>query len=98
MHVLEKSFLDLLRGNISIVPDADVYIGNRFSPDDKTPAIIIDLVDETFIRKHYITLKGVQYLRKLYDVDIWINIYANNEEDRQMTIPGYCGVILITES
>ncbi|KZX11370.1 hypothetical protein MBORA_16150 [Methanobrevibacter oralis] len=98
MHVLEKSFLDLLRGNISIVPDADVYIGNRFSPDDKTPAVIIDLVDETFIRKHYITLEGVQYLRKLYDVDIWINIYANNEEDRQSIIEDVTNRILQAET
>lgn len=86
MHVLEKSFLDLLRGNISIVPDADIYIGNRYFPEDKTPAVIIDLVDETFVKKNYITIDNIQYLRKLYDVDIWINIYVNNEEDRQSII------------
>lgn len=83
MHVLEKSFLDLLRGNIGDVHDADIKIGNRYSPTDNTPCITIDCVDETYVRKHYITINQKQYLRKTFDVDIWINIYSNNEEDRQ---------------
>ncbi len=86
MHILEKAFLKLLRGNLSIVEDPDIRIGNRYSPQDNTPCVTLDVVDENFIRRRFITLDNTQYLRKLYDVDLWINIYVNTEEDRQSII------------
>ncbi len=86
MHILEKAFLNLLRGNISILEDPDIRIGNRFSPYDNTPCVTLDVVDENFIRRRFITLDNMKYLRKLYDVDLWINIYVNTEEDRQSII------------
>ena len=85
MHILEKAFIDLLRNNLS-VSNEKIYAGNRFKPKDISPCVNLLLANENFIRRKYIEIDCKQYIQEEYDAELWINIWCNTEEDRQMLI------------
>ena len=97
MHVLEKAFIDLLRNHITL-PNEKIYTGNRYRPTDITPCVNISLVAENLIKQRYIELNTTQYIQKKYDTELWINIYANSEEERQTLIQEIHNRILQAES
>ena len=85
MHILEKAFIDLLRGQLE-VSDDKIYTGNRYRPKDLTPCVNILLADEQYIRRRYIEIDCKQYIQKEYSAELWINIWCNTEEERQTLI------------
>lgn len=86
MHVLEKAFIDLLRNNITIVSNNKIYTGNRYRPEDITPCVQITLAAENLLRRSYEEFNNKQYIKQEYSAEVWINIYANSEEERQTLI------------
>lgn len=82
MHVLEKAFIDLLRNYLPVGNDK-IFAGSRYIPKDLTPCVTVQLADESFQRRHYVEIDHVQYSRKLYDANLWINVWCNTEEERQ---------------
>ncbi len=98
MHVLEKAFIDLLRNNITTVTNDKIYTGNRYRPTDITPCVNISLAAENLTRQRYIEIDNIQYIQKTYDTELWINIYANSEEERQTLITEIHNRILQAES
>lgn len=85
MHILEKAFIDLLRGQLD-VSDDKIYTGNRYRAKDLTPCVNIILADEQYIRRRYIEIDCKQYIQKEYSAELWINIWCNTEEERQTLI------------
>ena len=81
MHILEKSFIDLLR-NYLPVSNGKIFAGSRYIPNDLTPCVTVQMSDESFIRKHYVEIDNIQHSRALYDASVWINIWCNTEEER----------------
>ena len=98
MHVLEKAFIDLLRNNLTTVTNDKIYTGNRYRPKDITPCVNVSLVSENLVKQRITEIKTIQYLQKRYDVELWINIYANSEEERQTLIQEVHNRILQAES
>lgn len=86
MHVLEKAFLDLLRNHITILPPAKIFVGSKYSPQDNSPCITLNLADENFIRDRYVEIDHIQHLQKRYNADLWINLWCNTEEERTSLI------------
>ena len=82
MHVLEKAFIDLLRGQLE-VSDDKIYTGNRYRPKDMTPCVNIIVPAEQFIRRSDIEMDCKQYIQKEYSAEVWINIWCNTEEERE---------------
>ncbi len=82
MHVLEKAFLDLLRNHISMIPPAKIFAGSKYSPQDNSPCITLNLADESFIRDRYVEIDNIQHIQKRYNADLWINLWCNSEEER----------------
>lgn len=97
MHELEKAFIDLLRGNLTI-SDNKIYTGNRYSPKDITPCVNVLVADEGLIKQKYIEIDNVQYISKRYNVDLWINVWCNLEEERQTLITEVNNRILQAEA
>lgn len=81
MHVLEKAFIDLLYNSLPI-PNQFIFTGSRYIPSDHTPCVNVQVATESFIRKHYVEIDHVQYIRRLYSAEVWINIWCNSEEER----------------
>lgn len=97
MHKLEKAFIDLLRGHLT-VQDNKIYTGNRYRPSDITPCVNVFLADESIIKQKYVEIDNVQYISKRYSADIWINIWCNSEEERQTLITEINNRILKAEA
>lgn len=51
-------------------------------PVDKTPCITFDEQDTRLIEK-YFTYEPQEYLNRIYDTDIVVNIWCDSEDDRQ---------------
>ena len=85
MHILEKAFIDLLRGHLSI-SNEKIYTGNRYRPKDITPCVNLILADETFIRRRYVEINNSQHIQQYHSGELWINIWCNTEEERQNLI------------
>jgi len=81
MHVLEEAFITLLRNHLPI-HNKFIFTGSRYIPSDQTPCVSIQVADENYIRKHYVEIDNVQYLRRLYSAEVWVNIWCNTEEER----------------
>ena len=81
MHILEEAFITLLRNHLPI-HNKYIFTGSRYLASDHTPCVSIQAADETYIRKNYVELDHVQHLRKLYNADVWVNIWCNTEEER----------------
>lgn len=85
MNVLEKAFIDLLRNYLPI-DNSKIFAGSRYIPSDMTPCVTVQLADESFVRRQYVEIDKVQYARRLFNADVWINIWCNTEEERQSLI------------
>lgn len=97
MHSLEKAFIDLLRGHLTI-PDNKIYTGNRYRPNDISPCVNVSLAEESLIKQKYVEIDNVQYISKRYSADLWINIWCNIEEERQTLITEINNTILKAEA
>lgn len=86
MHILEKAFIDLLRNHLTTISNEKIYAGTRYRPIDITPCVNVSLAAENFLLQRFTEIGTVQYLQKKYDAELWINIYANSEEERQNLI------------
>ncbi|WP_296882124.1 hypothetical protein [uncultured Methanobrevibacter sp.] len=85
MHILEKAFITLLRNHLPI-HNKYIFTGSRYIASDNTPCVSVQVADESYIRKHYVELDHVQHLRRLYNADVWVNIWCNTEEERTSLI------------
>lgn len=97
MNILLNAFQKLLRGNITDVPDADIYYGSRYSPIDKTPCITLEVASETFIARTPLEIRNVEFLKKTYDSEIWINVWCNSEEERARIVNDVHDILLKAE-
>ena len=80
MFLSEKAFIDLLRGNLSI-PDDKIFTGNRYRPIDVTPCVTVNQASEVQVLSQQ--MPGPEEVIRLeYDVQVWINIWCNTEEQR----------------
>ena len=85
MHILEKIFIDLLRGNLC-VDDKKIYTGNRNKLEDISPCVQLKLAAENSIRRKTVEIDCKQYIQKEYTAELWIDIYCNTEEQREKLI------------
>ena len=85
MHVLEKAFIDLLYNHLPI-HNRFIFTGSRYIPADQTPCVNVKLADESFIRKQSVEIDNIQYWRKLYSAEVWVNIWCSTEEERTSLI------------
>lgn len=80
MFLSEKAFIDLLRGNLSISDDK-IFTGNRYRPIDVTPCVTVNQASEVQVLAKQ--MPGPEEIIRLeYDVQVWINIWCNTEEQR----------------
>lgn len=73
--------LDLLYHRI-ILNDTHVPILKRPYPIDKTPCLTFDEQDTRLVEK-YFTYEPLEYLNKVFDTSIVLNIWCDSEKDRQ---------------
>ena len=85
MHILEEAFITLLRNYLPI-HNKYIFAGSRYIASDITPCVSVQAADESFIRRDYVEIDHVQHLRRLYDADVWVNIWCNTEEERTSLI------------
>ena len=85
MHVLEKAFIDLLYNHLPI-HNRFIFTGSRYIPSDQTPCVNVQLADESFIRRQSVEIDNIQYFRRLYSAEVWINIWCNTEKERTSLI------------
>lgn len=85
MHILERAFISLLYNHLPI-ENKKIYTGSRYIPQDITPCVTVQVADESFVRKQYVEIDNVQYIRRLYDATVWLNIWCNTEEERTSLI------------
>ena len=85
MHILEEAFITLLRNHLPI-HNKYIFAGSRYIASDITPCVSVQAADESFIRRDYVEIDHVQHLRRLYDADVWVNIWCNTEEERTSLI------------
>lgn len=97
MNILLKAFQKLLRGNIASVDDADIFYGSRYSPVDKTPCITLEVASETFINRVPLEINQVEFLKKTYDSEVWINVWCNTEEERAEIVNEVHDILLKAE-
>lgn len=80
MFISEKAFIDLLRGNLS-VSDDKIFTGNRYKPSDVTPCVTVNQASEVLVSAKQMS-GPKEIIRSEYDVQVWINIWCNTEEQR----------------
>lgn len=80
MYLSEKAFIDLLRNNLSI-SNEKIFTGNRYKPIDVTPCVTVNQVSEVQVSTKQIP-GPEEVIQSQYDVQVWINIWCNNEEER----------------
>ena len=85
MHILEKAFITLLRNHLPI-HNKYIFAGSRYIGSDITPCVSVQVPHESSIRRDYVEIDHVQHLRRLYDADVWVNIWCNTEEERTSLI------------
>ena len=85
MHILEKAFITLLRNHLPI-HNKYIFAGSRYIASDITPCVSVQVPHESSIRRDYVEIDHVQHLRRLYDADVWVNIWCNTEEERTSLI------------
>ena len=87
MFPLEKAFWKLLNHNITY-NGSTIPLIRKLRQADKTPCIQIKQADEYLVRKDYVEINKVQYLRRKYNCSIWIQVFANNENERTAILNG----------
>ena len=85
MHILEEAFITLLRNHLPI-HNKYIFAGSRYIASDITPCVSVQVPHESSIRRAYVEIDHVQHLRRLYDADVWVNIWCNTEEERTSLI------------
>lgn len=80
MFILEKALIILLRGYLNI-PEDKIFTGSRHRPIDRTPCITIQQATEVQIGREIIPGK-TEVIQTKNNVEVWINIWANTEEER----------------
>lgn len=85
MKLMEEALYDLLYGHIKL-DDEPVTILLGYPEIDTTPCITISMADETFQRRRYVEIQNIQYIQKKYNADVWINIWANTNKQRNSLI------------
>lgn len=84
MFLSEKAFIDLLRGNLS-VSDDKIFTGSRYKPIDVTPCVTVNQASEVQVLTKQMP-GSEEFIRSEYDVQVWINIWCNTEEQRSTLI------------
>ena len=84
MFPLEKAFIDLLRGNLSI-SNEKIFTGNRYRPIDVTPCVTVQQASEVQVLTKQIP-GPTEVIRSEYDAEVWINVWCNTEEERQSLV------------
>lgn len=85
MHILEEAFITLLRNHLPI-HNKYIFAGSRYIASDITPCVSVQVPDESSVGRNYVEIDHVQHLRRLYDADVWVNIWCNTEEERTSLI------------
>ena len=84
MNPLEKAFIDLFRGNISL-SNEKIFTGNRYRPVDMSPCITIQQASEVQVSGKQ--MPGLpEMIRLENNVEIWVNIWCDTEEERNSLI------------
>ena len=85
MFPTEKAVWDLLNGNVKL-DDVDVIsLVRRLTPEDETPCITIQQAAEVQLNREVIHCKH-EFILTRSNVEVWINIWANTEEEKDNII------------
>ena len=78
---MEKAVWDLLNGNVKL-DDVDVIsLVRRLTSEDETPCITIQQAAEVQLNRQVMHCKH-EVIMTRNNVEVWINIWANTEEER----------------
>ena len=78
---MEKAVWNLLNGNVKL-DDVDVIsLVRRLTPEDETPCITIQQAAEVELNREVMHCKHEVIVTR-NNVEVWINIWANTEEER----------------
>ena len=82
---MEKAVWDLLNGNVKL-DDVDVIsLVRRLTSEDETPCITIQQAAEVQLNRQVMPGKH-EVIMTRNNVEVWINIWANTEEERNYII------------
>ena len=85
MFPTEKAVWDLLNGNVKL-DDVDVIsLVRRLTSEDETPCITIQQAAEVQLNRQVMPGKH-EVIMTRNNVEVWINIWANTEEERNYII------------
>ena len=85
MKPIEEAFYQLLNQYIQF-DDEPVPILLGYPEVDSTPCITISTADETFQKRRYVEIYNEQYIQKRFQLDLWINVWANNNKQRHKLV------------
>ena len=81
MFPMEKAVWDLLNNHIFIGNERIVSLVRRLTSTDETPCITIQQASEVQLNREIIPGKS-EIIQTTNNVEVWINIWANTEEER----------------
>lgn len=81
MFPIEKAVWDLLSGHIKFNDNDIISLVRRLTPEDETPCITIQQAAEIELYREIIPGK-TEVIQTENNVEVWINIWANTEEER----------------
>ena len=85
---MEKAVWNLLNGNVKL-DDVDVIsLVRRLTSEDETPCITIQQAAEVELNREVMHCKHEVIVTR-NNVEVWINIWANTEEERNDVINKY---------
>ena len=84
MYALEKAVIDLLRNHLSISNDK-IFTGSRYKPSDVTPCVTVNQASEVQVSTRQMP-GPEEIIQSEFDVQIWINIWCDTEEERTQLI------------
>lgn len=81
MFPIEKAVWDLLKNNIVYNDSQVICLVRRLTPADETPCITIQQASEVQIGREILPGRS-EIIQTKNNVEVWINIWANTEEER----------------
>ncbi|WP_458454182.1 hypothetical protein [Methanobrevibacter sp.] len=81
MFPMEKAVWDLLNGNIKFNDNNVISLVRRLTSEDETPCITIRQAAEVQLAREIIPSK-TEVIQTINNVEVWIDIWANTEEER----------------
>lgn len=97
MTQMEEAFYTLLNTHITYDnQETPILLG--YPEIDTTPCITIQTADTTFQKREYVEVDQVQYIRKTYLDDLWINIWCNTNHERLSLVEQVQKRFLLAES